>query len=540
MNIAKNMQGKLNLFITLPSKLVPVLLVVVGMGFTSSFLTKQVMAESSVVADNSDVLRAANITQEDTEYYDNTGAQPGEAIQLLGMVHLGQENSKAEDVSVQMDLDHKRVQRSDGKYELIVKATIDSSTETVEDTTKIIVPSKQELVFIPEHEVILTTHGNLPSKVPEQTYTWPDSDELFGEGLNLGDIEGVSTVYISLKAYVSNKTANMSIEKQVTSVDSKDGEWHSELKVEPGEQVKYQIVVRNTGGSELNDILITDQLPDQLQYISGSSVYSTPYSDGFKKLADSWITGEDGVSHANLGKLPVGKGYNAIIVFKAQVKDSIENVKIKNAAQAKANEYPDWIYDQAVLTVAEQEEELYTDLQLSKYVRFVDSDRWYSTLEADKYTFSESESVQYYLEVKNTGSKEAKNVEVIDHLPELLSWVGGEGHWDEDLREVEFALGTIAAGDSVEKYYTAKTAENLSESVIRQENVATLYEGEDKVQEDKAVVYVQGEGEVLAEEPSEEPEVLPVSGAQVVGLRLLSLLAISVGLFLKKYSALKI
>jgi len=314
-----------------------------------------VRASGIVIEDSTNVYRAANITRGETNYRDDVEASPGEAIQFLIMVHLGAEDTSADDVSVRVNLQDSKIIRPDGKYELVTKTFINSSENSVEDETKISVPSDQELIFIPEHGVIITSHGQLPTEVPETPYTYPDAEELFAGGVTLGDMEAVSTVYISFKAYVSNKTARMTITKEVASVSNPDGAWHEEIGAEPGEQVRFQIVVKNTGASELNDILITDQLPDGLDYVLGSSEYSTPYSDGFKSLADSWITGEGGVSQANLGPLPVGEGYNAIIVFDAKIKEDTASGSYKNTAQAKANEYPDWIYDQAVVAIQVKE-----------------------------------------------------------------------------------------------------------------------------------------------------------------------------------------
>ena len=480
----------------------------------------KVSAQGIVVEDSDNVYLAANITQGETEYRDEVEASPGEVIQLLVMVHLGEEGTSADDISVRVNLSESKVLRPDGKYELVTKAFIDSSENDVEDGTRIIVPSNQDLVFIPEHGVIVTSHGTLPSNVPETPYDWPDPAELFGEGIDLGGMGGISTAHISFKVYVSNKTANMSITKEVANVTNPDGVWHEEIAAARGDRVRFQIVVKNTGASELNDILITDQLPDGLEYVLGSSEYSTPYSSGFKPLADSWITGEGGVSQANLGKLPIGEGCNAIIVFDAKVRENASEGQYKNVAQAKANEYPNWIYDRAAVNIRIEKGE--AELSIEKFVRWEGTDDWYESIEKDEYLFDPGEKVVYKIVVKNTGEVGAENVRVVDELPDYIKWISGDGEWDDDKRKVRFYLGTVEAGEEIVLKYTAKVfdEDDLPFTDREQKNVATLYQNEKKIDDDHAQVWINGP-EVLAAKV-EKPEELPEAGADSLGLILIS------------------
>ncbi len=488
-----------------------------------------VRAQEIVIENSTNAYRAANITRGETAYRSEVQADPGEAIQLLVMVHLGTEDTVAGDVAVRVDLNEAKTVRGDGSYELATKAFIASSANSVEDTTTIVVPSDQELVFIPEHGVVITSHGQLPTAVPGTPYTWPNAEELFGDGITLGGMEAVSTVYISFKAYVSNKTARMTITKEVASVSNPDGAWHAEVGAKSGERVRFQIVVKNAGASELNDILITDQLPEGLDYVLGSSRYSTPYSDGFKPLADSWITGEGGVSQANLGRLPVGEGYNAIIVFDARVGESVVSGSYQNTAQAKANEYPDWIYAQAKVVVPSEGE---TELSIEKFVRWGEASAWYEHIDKETHLFAAGEEVIYRVVVKNTGDTVAKDIQVVDELPNYLSWASGEGYWDEAHWEVTFDFGTMAPGEERDRSYTARVADEgkLPSGDREQENTAVLYVGEERVAEDDARVWINGPDVAAASQPEE----LPKAGADSLALVLISLGMVLTGWGLRK------
>ena len=499
-----------------------------GVGLSAvwpNFYQPEASAASIVIEDSDNVYRAANITRGETTYRNEVEASPGEAIQFLVMVHLGAENTSAGNVSVKVDLS-----------DLTTKTFITSSENNVEDTVKIIVPSDQDLVFIPEHGVVLTTHGNLPSNVPTTPYTWSNPDELFGSGLALGNINSLSAVYISFKAYVSNKTANMAITKEVTSVDNPDGAWHDSINVERGEKVRFQIVVNNTGGSELNDVLITDELPEGLEYAPGSAEYSTPYSGGFKSLADSWMAG-----HANLGKLLVGEGYNAIIVFDALVKEDAAEGEHRNTAQAKANEYPDWIYDWAKVSV-----EVPTptptpgepQISIEKKVIWNGPPRLgsgeagseYDSVEKSVHLYDAGEEVVYKLYVKNSGDAEATGVKVIDYLPAYIRDLDGKD-------EKTFNIGTLGAGEEWSDEYTARVVKDLPQNDRTQENRAEVTSSNAGSDEDTAFIWINGP-EILAADvaaavsaaPAEE---LPATGPAVpVVFGLLS--ALPVGVFLRR------
>lgn len=490
-----------------------------GMGLARNSALVQTKASGDVIEDSADVYRAANITQNETNYHDDVTAQPGEAIQFMVMVHLGEAETSADNVIVKVNLNESKTQRADGKFELVSKSSIDSSENDVTDTTTVIVPSDQELVFIPEHGVIVTSHGTVPSNVNGTPYNWPNPEDLFGNGINLGEIESVSTIYVSFKAYVSNKTANMSITKEVASVTHPDGNWHGEIATERGDTVRFQIVVKNTGGSELNDVLITDQLPDELEYVAGSSEYSTPFSAGFKALADSWITGQGGVQQANLGKLPVGEGYNHIIVFDAKVKDDAAAGTYKNTAQAKANEYPEWIYDQARVKISVEEGK--EKLTIEKFVRWSNKVDWYGGIEKYQHMFGAGDNVYYRIIVKNTGDGDAEKVTVVDSQPEYIKWVSGDGQWDNEIdRKVTFDLGTLKAGDETELLYMSEVSGEVPTEDTKQENTAVLYRDRDRIDDNSSFIWIHG---------PEAPEVLagvtelPVSGGDAAGLILVSL-----------------
>ena len=488
-------------------------------------------AADVVIEDSENVFRAANITRSETEYKNDVEAEPGEAIQFMVMAHLGAEGTSADNVKIKVDLQESTVKRS-GKYELVSKAKITSSENNVEEEASVVVSSEQDLVFIPEHGVIVTSHGNLPSNVSETPFEVSNPEDLFDEGIELGSIESVSTIYVSFKAYVSNRTADMSISKQVANASQPDGKWHDSVCADPGDRVRFQIVVRNTGASDLNDVLITDKFPEGISYINGSSEYSTPFSDGFKVLADSWITGKDGVSQANLGKLPPGKDYNAIIVFDARVSMEIEDcVTYENTAQAKANEYPDWIYDQAEVSVC-AEEEKETDLEIEKFVKWEETDDWYENIDKDEHLFEPGERVEYKIIVKNNGNADAHNVRVVDEVADYISWENGDGDWDSEERKIRFDLGTVKAGEEVRLDYEGKVfdEEDLPYTDREQKNVATLYKDEENIDDDHCQVWIDGpdvEGEVTE---------LPKAGGDSLGMLLIAVGMVVTGWGLRRIS----
>ena len=106
---------------------------------------------------------------------------------------------------------------------------------------------------------------------------------------------------------------NTSIEKKVRKLT--DDKFSEEVNAEVGETVEYQIHYKNLNASEVNDVIIKDSLPTNMELVKGSTkLYNTNHPKGATVNNDSIIT--DGI---NIGNYKVNG--SAYIRFQAKVVD---------------------------------------------------------------------------------------------------------------------------------------------------------------------------------------------------------------------------
>lgn len=142
------------------------------------------------------------------------------------------------------------------------------------------------------------------------------SDSVVSTGAQLGytslngDIPGCFqyTAYVIFK--VKAVTTDFNLEKTVRINGSTDKTFKESVSVKPGDKVDYQIYFKNTGGTQLTDVVIKDILPAGMTYVKGTTYLHN--SDGTKLVADGITAGGIIIG----GYLPGGDAY---IKFTAQV-----------------------------------------------------------------------------------------------------------------------------------------------------------------------------------------------------------------------------
>lgn len=111
------------------------------------------------------------------------------------------------------------------------------------------------------------------------------------------------------------------IEKKV----SKDGanEWVDALSAEPGEVVDFKIQYSNTGMTQQSNVIINDDIPDELEYLEGTTFLINGSSPDGKLCNDNLFK-----QGFNIGRYQPGSG--ATISYKARVSCALE-VKCSNS-----------------------------------------------------------------------------------------------------------------------------------------------------------------------------------------------------------------
>lgn len=132
-------------------------------------------------------------------------------------------------------------------------------------------------------------------------------------------------VTFTVKAEVE-KTSDFTVEKTVR----KNGEktWTKSVNAKTGDKVDYQIEFKNTGETQLNSVVIADQLPAGVEIVPGSVYLKNASNPNALNITDSLVYGGANIGHYTAGS-------NALLKFTAVVKDNSCGTKtLVNTASA--------------------------------------------------------------------------------------------------------------------------------------------------------------------------------------------------------------
>lgn len=115
---------------------------------------------------------------------------------------------------------------------------------------------------------------------------------------------------VTIKVKVSK--ADVSIDKYVREVG--DTDWSTEISVDPGAEVEYLIEVENTGGTDLENVAVGDNLPNYIAYVDGTTQYANA-STNFEPRD----LGSDNIVSGGVDIGSYTPGSNAFVMFRADV-----------------------------------------------------------------------------------------------------------------------------------------------------------------------------------------------------------------------------
>jgi uncharacterized repeat protein (TIGR01451 family)/LPXTG-motif cell wall-anchored protein len=143
------------------------------------------------------------------------------------------------------------------------------------------------------------------------------SDNLITTGVKVGDsdlsgtwhgcLQYAGAVTFKVKA---TGTPNFTVSKEV----SKHGanQWVENYTAKPGETVDYLVEYKNTGSVQQDNVVLKDQLPAGMTYVTGSSVLGNA-------LHPAGIKTNDGITASGINIGSYGPGGNAWVIFSATV-----------------------------------------------------------------------------------------------------------------------------------------------------------------------------------------------------------------------------
>ena len=164
----------------------------------------------------------------------------------------------------------------------------------------------------------------------------PLSDNVISSGAQLGydKLDGKVPGCFQYTGYVTFEvkavTSDFDIQKTVRVNGATDKTFKETVATKAGDKVDYQIYFKNTGGTQLENVIVKDTLPKGVTYVAGSTYLHT--SAGTKQVADGVTAG--GI---NIGGFAAGG--DAYIKFTALVSTSPNDLicgpnTLKNVAKA--------------------------------------------------------------------------------------------------------------------------------------------------------------------------------------------------------------
>ncbi len=150
-----------------------------------------------------------------------------------------------------------------------------------------------------------------------------------------GCYEFASYITIELKAVYDTP---YTITKSVRPAGTKGNNWTDQLEVNIGDEVEYQVLYENTSGQTQYNVVLQDALPNNMEYIPGTTRLWNDHYSGDTYDNDNLFT-EEGI---NIGGY--GPGANGYIRFNAKVVDK----DLDCGSNTLVNWAQGWVGDQAI------------------------------------------------------------------------------------------------------------------------------------------------------------------------------------------------
>ena len=164
------------------------------------------------------------------------------------------------------------------------------------------------------------------------------SDSIVNGGVKVGydKLDGNLPGCYNYAGYVTIKVKpvfeNTSITKKVRMLGDKD--WKTSVDAKIGDSVEYQIHYKNLNASAVKDVVVSDSLPKNMQYVNGTTkLFTSKHKDGLTTDSNTVINGGLNIGGYNIN----GDGY---VRFTAKVVDEnliCGNNRLINWAKASAN-----------------------------------------------------------------------------------------------------------------------------------------------------------------------------------------------------------
>jgi len=335
----------------------------------------------------------------------------------------------------------------------------------------------------------------------------------------------------------------LSIIKQVKNLGpSQTTGFASSINAQSGDTVQYQIVVKNTGAADATNVIISDnnQLPSTNVNISGGS-YGGSWPSGITFAAlhqnqtititynasisgnggQSWntatVSASNGPTQNSTAVVNIisqnnngGGTNNTCVNNSCNPNNSVinnnttNNTCVNNSCNTTNTNTNTYYYYASSNNPINYQNPIpanqYLQLSIVKYVRAVNNGTYQKSV-----SVTSGSTVQFEIDVTNTGNQNVNNVTLNDPAVNGLSWIAGttqvsggnnynNGYNNYNWNGGSLPLGSLGVGQTVRVTFQATVNANGNNASI--ENVATVYGDSVPQKQDDAWVFVNG-GNVL-------------------------------------------
>ena len=247
----------------------------------------------------------------------------------------------------------------------------------------------------------------------------PDT-QLFSSGINIGSINGCweYSGAIVFKARVGSTTSSqdLSVNKLVRNQTTGQTSYVNSTSAYAGDRLNFQVQITNTGNVTLSNVIVRDQLPYQLTYVTGST-----QSDG------GYVA--DGISSGGINIGSLNAGAVRTLTFDATANSSYSSQNVTNTAYARADSVSERSFSASIYLspVSSPLPSPSGGLSIAKTVR--NQNYSYGSYGESASAIS-GERVTFQIQISNNSNFTANNVIVWDNLPSGLSYIPGTARLD--------------------------------------------------------------------------------------------------------------
>lgn len=411
-----------------------------------------------------ELLRGANVSNNETVWKDPVSGQAGDTFEGLIYYHNGIPDAPAKNTRIQVSIPSQTVDKT-----ATLSATISADNAATVSNTIVddqIIGFTGLTVNLDKDADLTLVPGSVKWYPDRSEKTGPDSPLPFGQsgneiisqsGLNIGDIQGcwqyAGFVVFAFKTTPRAEPANLTLTKTVRNVSDNQSEYVKQVSADQSEKVSFKIDVANNGGSNLETVYLSDQMPGDLSAVNGSAWLNR---SGNLTSLDLETLLASGVS---IGSLAKGEAVSVTFEATAPSQISVAKFVVNNARAWSGN------------LVATDTAQVNLVPGQANIVKSKSAYNATQKIDATTHAARAGDTIEYTLVTKNTGNLNT-NVQIEDGIADILEYadiisisdsgatVPGPANTNEAVI-VQYPTVNIASGAEVTQKFTVKVKNPL-------------------------------------------------------------------------------